>query len=68
MRNSLKREIKDILDELRRQGWRVEKRKHWVLYPSDKTKRVMTISQSPSDGRRALLNIKSELRHQGAII
>lgn len=46
-----KREIGDIVDELLRQGWRVRKGKHWVLYPADRTKPVCFMAQTPSSLR-----------------
>jgi hypothetical protein len=60
-----KKDIGLIVDELLKQGWRVRKGKHWVLYPADPSKPVCFMAQTPSS-RRSLDTIRTKLRRAGA--
>ncbi len=63
-----KRDVSEIIRELMRQGWRIRKNKHWVVYPPlhlNSNRRCVVLASSPSD-RRAMLNVRSELRKAGA--
>jgi len=65
MANDYRNEIKKIIIELRRQGWRIESNKHWHAYPPNPSKRMVSFASTPSD-HRAIMNIKHDLRRQGA--
>lgn len=61
-------EINDLIDTVVEQGWRVEKgRKHVKVYPPDKSRPIVTIPSTPSD-RRAVANVRSQLRRSGAVL
>lgn len=62
-----KKLIKELLKELYRQNFRVRfNSKHYVMYPPNKTKSVITISASPSDNN-AVRAIESDLKKVGFI-
>lgn len=63
---SYQTDIKKILKEAQHQGFRIERGKHWKLYPPDRTKGVVFISQSPSC-HRAIENILADLRVAGFV-
>lgn len=69
MANNYKTDIKKLVKDLERAGWRIEigRSSHYKCWPPDKTKRMVVISLTPSD-RRALQAIKHDLRHSGANI
>jgi hypothetical protein len=57
--------FKDLAKEAIRQGWRIEKTGHHIMWiPPDKTKPLVLSSGSPSDVR-ALKNHISLLRKSG---
>lgn len=59
------KEIKKIIKEAERQGWRVEMRsKHYMAFPPDKSHGPVTLPVSPSD-HRAVKNVLSEMRRRG---
>lgn len=62
----LKKDLKAILEEARRQGWRVELRKggHYRLYPPSGRGSPITTGSTPGD-RRALLNLVARMRRYG---
>jgi len=62
-----RKEIKKIVSELQRQGWRTRLGKHIVLYPPDKTIAPVTIAYTPTDGRWYLTMV-TKLRRAGANI
>ncbi len=55
-----------VLEELLRQGWRVERggSGHWKCWPPDKTKRMVVVSSTPSD-QGAIRKIIHDLRRSG---
>ena len=61
---SLRKDVKEIVHEAKRQGWRVKQTaKGWILY--DPTGRHMeTLHKTPSD-RRGLRNSISRMRRYG---
>lgn len=61
-----KKKISDLLINLGKQGWTVERRKkHIVVFPPDKKQSPVTIAITPSD-HRAFANVKSMCRQRGA--
>lgn len=56
-------EWKNLRDQLKRQGFRLEKDKHWKVFQGDRLVSVMP--GSPGRGR-ALRNQKAQLRRIGA--
>lgn len=63
------KEIRQIVRELQRQGWRVEKTNssHFKAYPPE-GKAFVVFGCTPNGGNRALANTKSLLRRHGAKI
>lgn len=61
-----KNDVKRILKELERQGFRIRDGKHWVIYPPDRTKRVMAFPKSPSDWR-GMKNLLRDLKSVGYV-
>lgn len=60
------KEVQEIIRELERQGWRVERGKgHYKAFPPDKKKSMVTIPTTPSGGRWRQ-NLISQLRASGA--
>jgi predicted RNA binding protein YcfA (HicA-like mRNA interferase family) len=64
---SLKTSMREIAEELRRQGWvvSVSKGGHWRFCPPDKSKSALFMPKTPSD-YRGFLNGVSRLRAAGA--
>lgn len=62
---SLKKDLKAILAEAEKQGWRVELQKggHYKLYSPD-GQGIVTVGSTPSD-RRSLLNTIAYMRRYG---
>lgn len=60
----MKKEMNEILDELRRQGWRVVLGAHVKAYPPDESKPMVAMSSTPSDVRGLKNNI-AQLRRSG---
>jgi hypothetical protein len=59
-----RKELKEIIREAERQGWRVEKSGHgWRFYAPDK-EHIVHAAATPSD-RRAINNLVSDLRRYG---
>ena len=59
---SVEADIAELLDELRKQGWRVGRRKrYWVCYCACPDKHMKTVHLSPSDPRY-LKNLKGQLK------
>lgn len=60
-----KKELKELLGEAEKQGWRVELRKggHYKLYAPD-GKHIVTVGSTPS-GRRGLANTVAMMRRYG---
>lgn len=62
----MKKDVREIVDRLEAQGWRVVKgKKHLKAYPPDKDKPMVTIPGTPGD-QRSLKNLKAQLRRSGA--
>lgn len=61
-----KREIKQLRQDLERQGFRIREGKHYVIYPPDPTKRVAAMPRSPSDWR-GMKNLIRDLKALGFI-
>lgn len=61
-------DLKEVLRELPRQGWRVERLRggHYMAFPPDRSKVPVTIGGTPSD-HRAPANTMSYLRKSGFI-
>lgn len=61
-------DLKEVLRELPRQGWRVERRGggHYVAFPPDRSKQQVVFASTPSD-HRALANTVSRLRKSGFV-
>ena len=59
-------EFRDLLEELRAQGWRIERtsKGHWQFFPPDRTKTPVVFSGTPSDWR-SLHNCMSKLERSG---
>lgn len=62
----MKKEIREIVEEAQRQGWRVEiaKSGHIKLFPPDPTKSLVTLPGSPSD-QRWRDNALADMRRRG---
>lgn len=62
-------DYRNIFKSLKSQGWEIiqGRNNHYKCIPPDKTKRVVTISHTPSD-RRGFLNLIRDLKHSGAKI
>lgn len=62
----MKKEVREIVQEAQRQGWRVEiaKSGHIKLFPPDRTQTMVTIAGTPSD-HRWRENALAELRRRG---
>ncbi|MGO9873441.1 MAG: hypothetical protein ACLPVY_06540 [Acidimicrobiia bacterium] len=62
----MNREVRDIVRRLESQGWRIESgSKHYLAYPPDLTKAIVTIPSTPSGGRWKQ-NLIGQLRKSGA--
>lgn len=60
------KEVKEILDALAKQGWRIERGgKHHKAYPPDRGKPMVTIPTTPGGGRWKQ-NVVARLRKSGA--
>ncbi len=64
---SRKTSMREIAEELRRQGWRVSLSRggHWRFCPPDRSRSPLFMPQTPSD-YRGFLNGVSQLRAAGA--
>lgn len=60
---STQKELRQIIREAERQGWRVEQRKHWMFYAPD-GKNIVTAPSTPSD-HRWKQNLIAHLRRYG---
>jgi hypothetical protein len=62
------KDIKDIVEAARNQGFRVERTKkgHWVFYSPDTSRKPVFHSGTPGD-RRAIDNLLAELRRAGFV-
>lgn len=58
---SLQAEIGELLDSLRRAGWRVERGNYWKCYCPCAQRHLKTVHLSPSDPNY-LKNVKAQLR------
>ena len=65
--SSLKTAMREIAEDLRRQGWKASLSKggHWRFCPPDKLQSPLFMPQTPSD-YRGFLNAVSQLRAAGA--
>lgn len=61
------KEIRQLVLQLQRQGWRVEMTNngHYKAYTPD-GKSIVVFGSTPSGGNRSLANMKSTLRRHGA--
>lgn len=58
--------VRRIVDGLRDQGWRVDKRGHtWRCFPPDVDLSPVFIAATPTD-HRSIRNMMRDLRHSGA--
>lgn len=61
------KELKRIRKALVQQGWRIERRgSHDVAYPPDRSKRQVTLPDTPSD-HRWYQNLVHQLRQSGFV-
>lgn len=60
---SIQKEVKELIKEAKRQGWRVKEGKHYKLYAPD-GETIVVVGKTPSD-RRSLENSISDMRKAG---
>lgn len=61
-----RKDVKIILKELERQGFRIREGRHYVIYPPDRTKHCFAVPRSPSDWR-GMKNLIRDLKSLGFI-